>query len=142
MSWHVMGDLAPHAVRRRRRLDLIEPRHGESEHRIDLHFRDSHVDDQGFESIMHEYTMSGTVDLRTGRIGTVSARANVLPWVECPGAAGQCATGGRHGALRAAVPDPQGVRGSQHLHTPQRQPALPGRRDGTAPRLDVVGMRA
>ena len=35
---------------------------------------------------MHEYTMSGTVDLRTGRIGSVSARANVLPWVECPGA--------------------------------------------------------
>ena len=57
-----------------------------SEHRVDLHFRDSHVDDQGFESIMHEYTMSGTVDLRAGRIGTVSARANVLPWVECPGA--------------------------------------------------------
>ena len=85
-SWHVMGDLAPHAVRRRRRLDLIEPRDGESEHRIDLHFRDSHVDDQGSESIMHEYTMSGTVDLRTGRIGTVSVRANVLPWVECPGA--------------------------------------------------------
>jgi len=85
-SWHVMGELAPHAVRRRRRLDLIEPRDGESEHRIDLHFRDSHVDDQGSESIMHEYTMSGTVDLRTGRIGSVSARANVLPWVECPGA--------------------------------------------------------
>jgi Protein of unknown function (DUF2889) len=85
-SWHVMGDLAPHAVRRRRRLDLIEPGGDELEHRIDLHFRDSHVDDQGFESIMHEYSMSGTVELGAGRIGTISARANVLPWVECPGA--------------------------------------------------------
>lgn len=86
MSWHVMGDLGPHAVRRRRRLDLVAPPAGEGAHRIDLHFRDSHVDDQGCETIMHEYTVTGTVDLRAGRIGTVAARANVLPWLECPGA--------------------------------------------------------
>jgi hypothetical protein len=86
MSWHIMADLAPYAVRRRRRLDLVAPPAGELEHRIDLHFRDSHVDDQGCETIMHEYTMSGTVDLEAGRIGTVAARAHVLPWVECPGA--------------------------------------------------------
>jgi hypothetical protein len=86
MSWHVMGALAPHAVRRRRRLDLVAPAAGALEHRIDLHFRDSHVDDRASETIMHEYTLSGTVDLAAGRIGTLSARANVLPWVECPGA--------------------------------------------------------
>ncbi len=86
MSWHVMADLAPHTVRRRRRLDLLAPAEGERAHGIDLHFRDSHVDDQGCETIMHEYTVSGTVDLRAGRIGTISARAQVLPWVECPGA--------------------------------------------------------
>jgi len=86
LSWHVMGALTPHAVRRRRRLDLVAPPAGAPEHRIDLHFRDSHVDDRGSETIMHEYTLSGSVDLRLGRIGTLSARANVLPWVECPGA--------------------------------------------------------
>ena len=86
MSWHLMGDLGPHAVRRRRRLDLVAPSAGGGEHRMDLHFRDSHVDDQGCETIMHEYTVTGTVDLSGGRIGTVSARANVLPWLECPGA--------------------------------------------------------
>jgi hypothetical protein len=86
LSWHVMADLAPHAVRRRRRLDLLAPLAGEREHGIDLHFRDSHVDGRGSETIMHEYTMSGAVDLGVGRIGSVSARAHVLPWVECPGA--------------------------------------------------------
>jgi hypothetical protein len=86
MSWHDMAELAPHAVRRRRRLDLVAPSAGELEHRIDLHFRDSHVDDQGCETIMHEYTVSGTVDPHAGRIGTLSAQAHVLPWMECPGA--------------------------------------------------------
>ena len=86
ISWHVMADLAPHAVRRRRRLDLLVPPEGAREHAIDLHFRDSHVDGQGRETIMHEYTMSGAIDLEVGRIGSVSARAHVLPWVECPAA--------------------------------------------------------
>jgi hypothetical protein len=88
LVWHVMADLPPHAVRRRRRLDLVAPPAGARAHRIDLHFRDSHVDEHGRETIMHEYTMSGTVDLTAGRIGTLSARAHVLPWVECPGALG------------------------------------------------------
>jgi hypothetical protein len=86
LAWHVMADLPPHAVRRRRRLDLLAPPEGEREHAIDLHFRDSHVDGQGRETIMHEYSMSGAVDLAAGRIGSVSPRAHVLPWVECPGA--------------------------------------------------------
>jgi Protein of unknown function (DUF2889) len=86
LSWHIMADLPPHAVRRRRRLDLLVPPEGEKEHAIDLHFRDSHMDGQGRETIMHEYTMSGVVDLAVGRIGSVSARAHVLPWVECPAA--------------------------------------------------------
>jgi len=86
LSWHVMAELSPHAVRRRRRLDLVAPPAGEREHRLDLHFRDSHVDERGSESIMHEYTLSGSVDLAAGRIGSVSPRAHVLPWVECPGA--------------------------------------------------------
>ena len=86
LSWHEMAELSPHAVRRRRRLDLVAPPEGEREHRLDLHFRDSHVDERGSESIMHEYTLSGTVDLAAGRMGSVAPRAHVLPWVECPGA--------------------------------------------------------
>jgi hypothetical protein len=86
LSWHAMADLPPHAVRRRRLLDLVMPPPGQPEHQIDVHFRDSHVDDEGRETVMHEYTLTGTIDLDAGRVGTVSARARVLPWLECPGA--------------------------------------------------------
>jgi hypothetical protein len=86
LSWHEMAELTPHAVRRRRRLDLVAPSGTEPEHRLDLHFRDSHVDNEGRETIMHEYTVVGTADLGAGRIGSISARAHVLPWMECPGA--------------------------------------------------------
>jgi hypothetical protein len=86
LSWHLMADLPPHAVRRRRRLDLLTPLEGEQEHAIDLHFRDSHMDGQGRETIMHEYTMSGAIDVDVGRIESGAARAHVLPWVECPAA--------------------------------------------------------
>ena len=70
------------------RLDLIGPGPGVSggEHRIDLHFRDSHADEESRETVLHEYTIAGTAGLHAGRIGAVSARAHVLPWLECPGA--------------------------------------------------------
>jgi len=105
ISWHVMADLPPHAVRRRRRLDLLVPPEGAREHAIDLHFRDSHMDGQGRETIMHEYTMTGAIDLDVGRIGSVSARAHVLPWVECPAAlaSAQRVDGMELAALRTRV---------------------------------------
>jgi hypothetical protein len=86
LSWHVMAALSPHTVRRRRRLDLVPPAGARAAHRIDLHFRDSHVDDEGRETIMHEYTVTGSVNGSTGRIVDVTAVAQVLPWLECPGA--------------------------------------------------------
>jgi hypothetical protein len=51
-----------------------------------MHFRDSHVDDGGRETIMHEYTLTGTADPAAGRVVAVSAQVRVLPWMECPGA--------------------------------------------------------
>ena len=86
LSWHAMAPLTPYAVRRRRRLDLIAPAQGGDEHRIDLHFRDSHVDEHAQETVLHEYSVTGTADRAAGRIGAVVARAHVLPWLECPGA--------------------------------------------------------
>jgi hypothetical protein len=85
-SWHDMAPLTPYAIRRRRRLDLIVPDVPGGAHRIDLHFRDSHCDEESRETVLHEYTITGTADLAAGRIGAVSARAHVLPWLECPGA--------------------------------------------------------
>ena len=51
-----------------------------------MHFRDSHADEDVVESVVHEYSVTGTVDGAAGRIGEVAARAHVLPWMECPGA--------------------------------------------------------
>ena len=85
-SWHAMATLPPHSVRRRRRLDLVAPATPDGTHRIDLHFRDSHTGEDGNETIMHEYTVTGTADAGSGRIVSVAAKAQVLPWLECPGA--------------------------------------------------------
>ncbi len=84
-SWHEMAVLPALAVRRRRRLDLIAPAVPGGEHRIDLHFRDSYTGDEGEEAVLHEYSVSGTADIDSGRIVSITARAQVLPWVECPG---------------------------------------------------------
>jgi hypothetical protein len=85
-SWHAMAELPPFSVRRRRRLDLLAPVTPGGAHRIDLHFRDSHVGEDGLETVLHEYTVTGTADAGSGRIVSVAARAQVLPWLECPGA--------------------------------------------------------
>jgi hypothetical protein len=90
LSWHAMASLPPFSGRRRRRLDLIPPAVPGGDLHIDVHFRDSHVGDDGVEKVLHEYTITGTADAGSspgsGRIVSVAARAQVLPWVECPGA--------------------------------------------------------
>ncbi len=86
LAWHPMPALGPHGMRRCRRLDLRAPA-GAGGWPVDAHFRDSHVDDEGRETVLHEYTVAGEVDPAAGRIASVSATARVLPWTECPGAA-------------------------------------------------------
>ena len=85
-SWHPMALLGPHAMRRRRRLDVTAPNGPGEPYRVDAHFRDSHVAEDGTESVLHEYTVSGTVDPAGRRVLRMEAEARVLPWMECPGA--------------------------------------------------------
>jgi hypothetical protein len=85
-AWHALEPLPPQATRRRRRLDLIPPVPGTTAHRVDVHFRDSYVDPEGAESVVHEYSVYGTVDLFHGQVVEMEAVAQVLPWMECPGA--------------------------------------------------------
>jgi hypothetical protein len=85
-AWHVMDPLASHGMRRRRRLDVIPPRARGAVHRVDVHFRDSHVDEAGDESVLHEYSVTGAVDVVAERVLEMVAEARVLPWMECPGA--------------------------------------------------------
>jgi Protein of unknown function (DUF2889) len=83
LGWHETGSLSPHAMRRSRRMDVTPGPLAT----IDVLFRDSHVDDEGRETIVHEYTVSATVDTRTGVIVSCTATPRVLPWTECPAAA-------------------------------------------------------
>lgn len=85
LAWHPMASLPPHGMRRSRRLDLVAPPGGGG-WLVDAHFRDTHVDGRGQETVLHEYTVSGEIDLTAGRVRSMAARARVLPWTECPGA--------------------------------------------------------
>jgi hypothetical protein len=73
-------------MRRLRRID-VGPRSGTT-HPVDVFFRDSHVDGQGNETVVHEYSVTATVDVGTRTIVAIDAAPDVLPWPECPGAVG------------------------------------------------------
>ncbi len=83
---HPVEPLRAHGMRRFRRLDL-RPAEADSAD-FDAHFRDSHVDGDGVETIVHEYTVAGAVDTSTRTITSVTADVRVLPWQECPAAIG------------------------------------------------------
>jgi hypothetical protein len=84
-AWHGMEPLAPHGMRRRRRLDVIPSMPLGPGYRVGVHFRDSHLDEDEGESVVHEYSVSGALD-DDGSVTGMSAQARVLPWMECPGA--------------------------------------------------------
>jgi hypothetical protein len=83
-GWHRRAYMAPHSMRRARRLDVIAPERPGDPYRIDAHFRDSHMDGAGEETVVHEYSLAATLDASTHTILTIEAHANVLPWQECP----------------------------------------------------------
>ncbi|SHN48110.1 DUF2889 domain-containing protein [Cryptosporangium aurantiacum] len=84
VAWHDRPDLPPHAVRRARRLDLWS---ADGLLELDSWYRDSHVDADGRESVIHEWAVRGTVDPSDYRIRAMTATPRVLPWVECPSSA-------------------------------------------------------
>jgi hypothetical protein len=87
-AWHPMATLPPHAMRRRRRVDV---RRTDDLVAVDAMFRDTYVRGDGVETIVHEYTLTATVDPRDGRIVEAAATPRVLPWQECPGAVASAA---------------------------------------------------
>lgn len=84
LAWHTVPQLAPQAMRRRRRIDVCADGAGQFE--IDAMFRDTYVRSDGMETIIHEYTLTVVVDADSGVIVESSATPRVLPWQECPGA--------------------------------------------------------
>ncbi|WP_006244629.1 DUF2889 domain-containing protein [Mycolicibacterium tusciae] len=81
---HPVDPLRAHGMRRFRLLD-VEPAEANSANFF-AHFRDSHLDGEGVETIVHEYTVAGSVDTSTRTIASVAANVRVLPWQECPSA--------------------------------------------------------
>jgi len=86
---HAVDPLRANGMRRLRRLDLGPIDAGSVD--FSAHFRDSHVDGDGDETIVHEYTVTGSVDTSSRTITAVTANVQVLPWQECPGAIGSAA---------------------------------------------------
>jgi hypothetical protein len=90
-AWHEFPPLGADAMRRRRRID-VWPDHDPSLVRIEAFFRDSHMGEDGYETIIHEYIIDAGVDTETMTFVHAQATPRVLPWYECPQAA---ASGGR-----------------------------------------------
>ncbi len=104
-AWHDLpGELPAHAMRRRRRIDLV-PGEDDGPLVVDAMFRDSHVDDEGTETIVHEYTVHVRVDPHDFRVIAARATPQVLPWFECPEAAASAdrLVGGTLDGVRARV---------------------------------------
>lgn len=85
LSWHDMAPLQIHNMRRRRRIDVATADDGIVD--VDAMFRDTYVRGDGQETIVHEYTLTASVDT-AGVIVKSEAVPRVLPWQECPGAVG------------------------------------------------------
>jgi hypothetical protein len=115
LAWHEMEALAPRSVRRRRRIDLIAG----DVFGLDVHFRDSHLAQDGTEDVLHEYTLVGTVDPATLVVLSSEATARTLPWPECPRALGSAGriVGERVSELRPLVTtDFKGITTCTHLN--------------------------
>jgi hypothetical protein len=79
IAWHEFGPMGPNGMRRHRRLDLIAG----DVMSLDVFFRDSHTSFGGRETVIHEYTLTATLDPETFEVLTAVAVGQVLPFVEC-----------------------------------------------------------
>lgn len=103
-GWHDLAPMGPQDMRRARRLDLLAAdEHGV--HPFNAHFRDLYRQSDGQDIVLHEYTVTGSVDPVSRRFIEVQAQARVLPWLECPAAVASALRLTDHGIddLRAHV---------------------------------------
>jgi hypothetical protein len=84
IGWHPLGPLGADATRRCRRTDVWN---AGGVGQVDAFFRDSHAGADGVETVVHEYSLRASVDLRTKRVVSCKATPGPLPYPECPAAA-------------------------------------------------------
>jgi hypothetical protein len=138
LAWHAYDPLPPNGMRRRRRLDVTA---GEVLH-VDAMFRDSYMGVDGVETIVHEYSFTGSVDPGTLQVLDAVARPRVLPYVECPDAAASAGllAGTPVAELRRRVrQDLTGISTCTHLNDLLRSLADIGALAADAVRLTVRG---
>jgi hypothetical protein len=114
-AWHGMAPLASDHMRRRRCLDLAIGE--DDEFSVWAMFRDSVGEPAGGEAVLHEYVVRARG--RAGVLSEVLAEPRVLPFPECPGAAGHVSAlaGTPVAELPDAVPDVlNGVASCTHLN--------------------------
>jgi hypothetical protein len=85
LGWHALGPMPPHTMRRWRRIDVWRPE-AAGPLAVEAFFRDSHVDPEGLETVVHEYLVSADIEPGSYRFLSCRAELGVLPWAECPGA--------------------------------------------------------
>jgi hypothetical protein len=84
-SFHRCPPLAPDAMRRRRCLDAVVDEDGAMS--VWAMFRDTVGEPEGGEAVLHEYALSAR--LENGVFTDIEAEPRVLPFGECPAAAGE-----------------------------------------------------
>jgi hypothetical protein len=83
LGWHHSAPLPSHSTRRRRRLDLWEE---DDRVWVDCFFRDTHIDADGRETVVHEWSVWAELDPMRRCFLSGGARVGPLPYPECPGA--------------------------------------------------------
>lgn len=102
LGWHTLRALPMWGLSRRRRLDVSADGDGLQ---VEAMFRDSFVDGDGAEKVLHEYHVAAAIEPVDGRVTEAEARPWVLPHWECPISAASTAriVGARAARLRDVV---------------------------------------
>jgi hypothetical protein len=92
LAWHPVDALAPHSMRRRRLVDVwrgvgADGRTASAPIRVDVRFRDTYGEDDGTETVVHEYGVTARIDPDAWTVLSVTATPGPLPAPECPSAA-------------------------------------------------------
>lgn len=87
IGWHDIGPLPAGSMRRRRLIDVGPGVDDGGTLGVFAMFRDTHADESGIETVVHEYSLTAWIDIASGTLVDCVAVPRVLPWNECPAAA-------------------------------------------------------